>query len=135
MTLADTIKYQVKYIDTRCLSHSQLWQILENLSLSIEISDGHELPLKHKLNRAGEPESTEEPVLFVEHDAQLISLRPPPGKRLSRCFYGEHKEAFSPSRVMDEDTGGGACCSYSFNTKALGLPFEKEMMLEIYKLG
>ena len=137
MTITDKIAYEVKSIDTRCLSRSQLWQILENLPLSVEISNGHELPLKPKLERAGEPESNEEPVLLVEHHgAQLISLRPLPGKRLSNaCFYGEHREVFSPSRVMDEVTGGGACCSYSFNTRNLGLPFEKEMMLDIYKLG
>ena len=42
---------------------------------------------------------------------------------------------FTPSRIMGEDTGGGACSSYHANTRELGLDFGIDFGIDIYKLG
>ena len=104
--------------------------MLEKLPLSVRISTGHDLSLQARVSS-----SNEEPILLVEHGASLVSLKPSPGKRLSDGSFGGERGVFSPSRIMDECTGGGACCSYSFNTAELGLPYSHNLMLDIYKLG
>lgn len=131
----ETPKYIIMKKDERSLSGTQLKEILKVIPLHIEISNGYGLSLESSLRRERDSEISE-PILIIKQGAQIISMRPKRGKRLSdACFYTERMKAFYPSRVMDETTGGGACCSYGFNTKDLGLPFEKNIMLDIYKLG
>ena len=124
--------YQVRTTFEGELSLQELWYVLNNIPLKVKISDGHNIPLTERL----EDEPFDEPILLVDHAAKIISLRPSPGKRLSDAsFFGDRAAAFVPSRVMDELTGGGACCSYSFNTKGLNMPIDYNLVLEIYKLG
>jgi hypothetical protein len=124
-------EYHVMSNEGKLLDH-QLLAVLDALPLHVEVTKGHDLSLETRFEK--NPDDI--PVLLVEYAAQLISIKPPYGKRLSdACFYGRLGEAFRPSRVMDECTGGGACCSYAFNTGKLGLPFDHEMMIDIYKLG
>ena len=65
----------------------------------------------------------------------MIIVKPETGKRLADASFTGAGHDFHPSRVMDECTGGGACCSYEFNTKDLGFPFKQDLMLDIHKLG
>jgi hypothetical protein len=126
-----------KYIITRydeglsALTREQLEETLKKIPISIEIRNGHELSLTARIEQ-GTPE---EPILNVEHGAKLIVLKPQPGKRLADATYHGAESLFTPSRIMDECTGGGACCSYSFNTGKLGLPYKIDLMLDIHKLG
>ena len=125
-------KYNIVEIDYHAaLTREQLQETLSKLPLDIDIKKGHDLSLVARILSG----SSDEPVLNVEHAAQLIVLKPQPGKRLSdAAFYGD-RSMFVPSRIMDECTGGGACCSYSFNTARLGLPYDQNLMLDIHKLG
>jgi len=126
-------KYNIVRYDEgmSALTKEQLEETLSKIPISIEIRSGHGLSLTARI----EIESPEEPVLNVEHGAQLIVLKPQSGKRLAdAAFYG-NRSTFVPSRIMDECTGGGACSSYSFNTAKLGLPYNKDLMLDIHKLG
>ncbi len=127
-------KYKIVRYDEvlSALDLDQLKETLSKIPIGIEIRKGHDLSLT---SRIFEEDSPEEPILNVEHGAQMIILKPESGKRLSdAAFYGR-SNIFVPSRVMDECTGGGACCSYSFNTSKLGLPYDKDLMLDIHKLG
>jgi len=129
-------KYNIVCVDESlsALKKDQLEEVLKRIPLSIEIRKGHNLSILPHISYISESKS-EDPVLNVEHGAQLIVLRPQSGMRLyDACFYGKRSN-FVPSRVMDECTGGGACCSYSFNTKKLGLSYDKDLMLDIHKLG
>lgn len=112
------------------LTRKQLVSVLEKLPLDIKIARGHALSLDANLLVR-----EEEPILCVEHGAQSIVLRPKEGMRLYDGKFDAYANAFHPSRIMAEYSGGGACCSYQFNTADLRFPFAKELMLEIHKLG
>ena len=129
-----TPKYNiVKYeCSGSALTEKQLIETLSRIPISIQIKRGHDLSLTAKVF---ESESSDEPILNVEHGAQLIVVRPQPGKRLADAGFFGDRSVFAPSRIMDECTGGDACCSYSFNTAKLGLPYAKDLMLDIHKLG
>ena len=111
------------------LSRWHLTDILSRLPITVRVHPGHELSLDSFVD------SSKDNTLIVHHHAAIISLKPPAGYRLSDgSFYGD-RSMFIPSRIMDECTGGGACCSYSFNAKDLGSELDQELMLDIYKLG
>jgi hypothetical protein len=126
--------YKPTYIIKECagaLTSTMLEQLLEALPFRAEISSGHDLSLTARIDRNADKEA----ILEVRHFAQVIELKPEQGKRLSDGALGGRRGTFSPSRIMDECTGGGACCSYSFNTRDLGLSYNQELMLDIKKLG
>ncbi|MEK6845207.1 MAG: hypothetical protein AABY26_00490 [Nanoarchaeota archaeon] len=129
-----TPKYNiVRYERTgSALTEEQLIETLSKIPISIQVKSGHDLSLTA---RVFESESSDEPILNVEYGAQLIVVKPQPGKRLADADFFGDRSIFVPSRIMDECTGGGACCSYSFNTERLGLPYAKDLMLDIHKLG
>jgi hypothetical protein len=132
VTYMATPKYHIQKYDEgmSALTENQLAEILLRLPISIEIADGHELSLDARI-----ADTNEEPILNVQHGASLIVLRPQPGKRLADASFYGNRAMFVPSRIMDECTGGGACCSYSFNTWDLGLDYTVNLMLDIHKLG
>jgi hypothetical protein len=115
------------------MNESQLEQLLEALPIMFDIAKGHESPLYPEL--CDDHIEFVEPVMYASHSASVVALKPPSGCRLQDCSFVGPQEVFSPSRVMDECTGGGSCCSYFFNTADLGLGFEYDLMIDIYKLG
>jgi len=126
-------KYRIVRYDEGAsrLSREQLEETLERLPISFKVIDGHDLSLTARVYQESQ---CDEPVLNAEHGAGLIVLRPAPGKRLADGNVTQ-RGVFEPSRVMDPCTGGGACCSYSFNTGKLGLPYEINLMFDIHLLG
>jgi hypothetical protein len=119
------------------LSPAELEQVLDKIPIAVRTTVGYKLPLK-KPDFADIVDLTKGKgrVIWVEHSSGTISLKPPKGKRLLEAiFYDAKSKKFQPSMVMHESTGSGACCTYAFNTKSLGLPFDYDMMLDIYKLG
>ena len=104
-------------------------QILAVLPIAVQVA-----PYKLPLEEIAESNST----IMVDYGgAQVIGLRPPKGMRLAdACMYGPLAKKFTPSRIMDELTGGGSCCcSYHANTKELGLDFDVDFCFDLYKFG
>lgn len=123
----------MKFEITECngaLSREQLEKVLARLPVTLKTIDGVALP-EHKYLQPGTGDNPT--IMLVSHSAQVISLKPQKGKRVcDGAFYGSQR-AFNPSRVLDETLGHGESNSYSFDTKDIGLPFSKELMLDIYK--
>ncbi len=118
---------------TGILSLTRLEEVLRNIPLSVKTTKGRRLPAEGDSSKIVPDNPT---VLIVNHGAQVISLRPENGKRIyDASFYSERREAFTPSRVLDESIGFGESNSYSFDTRNLGLPFSRELMLDIHKYG
>jgi hypothetical protein len=124
--------YQVRSFSESTFNRTQLMQILAVLPISVNVAEGHDLSLEA---RTGDTKG--DSTLMVDyHGAQLIELRPPKGMRLAdACMSGPLAYKFTPSRIMDEATGGGACSSYHSNTRQLGLDFDVDFGVDIYKLG
>jgi hypothetical protein len=110
----------------------KLVRLLEEIPFSFRTSEGHDLSLERRYS----DNSRKEQYLLAELSyPDIILLKPRKGERLSDgSFYGKKAKFFYPSRVMDECTGGGACCSYVFEPRALGLDYDW-MVLDIHKLG
>ncbi len=126
----------VRVEPTSALSRQQLRKVLQCIPLVVEVRQGHELSLEARTHVDTEEDHPTEPVLRVYHGAYLNEIKPGAGKRLSSaCFLGEDAKLFTPSRVMDERTGGGACSSYHFSTSDLGISYYAKLGLDIYKLG
>ncbi len=124
--------YQVCHFSESTFSRTQLMQILAVLPISVNVAEGHDLSLE-----ARTAEAKCNPTIMVDYyGAQLIGLRPPKGMRLVEAYIsGSLAQKFTPSRIMDETTGGGACSSYHANTRELGLDFDVDFGVDIYKLG
>ena len=115
------------------LTREQVHQVLNKLSLDIRVKEGQDLNSNGMT--AGE-EGYAEPNLIVNHYARMIDLSPELGKRITEVHLGRAERGLlQPGRVMDELTHGGVTCSYYFNTRDFGLPFEEEMILDIHKFG
>jgi hypothetical protein len=112
------------------LTMDELVETLIELPISIGIAPGYELPINRYVRR-----NEAEPILEVDSGGSIISLRPQKGMRLSDAAFCGDSSMFDPSRIMDECTGGGACSTYEFLTERLGLPFNRDLMIEVYKLG
>tara|TARA_Y100000310_G_C20599692_1_gene772357 strand:- start:382 stop:777 length:396 start_codon:yes stop_codon:yes gene_type:complete len=124
--------YQIRNFSESTFNRAQLMQILDVLPITANVTKGHDLPLESRTWYA-ERDTT----LMVDYPgAQLIELRPPEGMRLvSASMSGPLAQKFTPSRIMDEATGGGACSSYHANTRELGLDFDVDFGIDVYKLG
>ena len=126
-------QYKIIRLDQdAALTRAQLEETLARIPISINILSSYDLSQDYASALANE--RLEEPVLAVNHGAQLIVLRPEPGKRLFNASFGKDRSMFEPLSVMDESTGG-ICSRYGFNTERLGLPYSVDLMLDIHKFG
>ncbi len=112
---------------------SDLESVLRVLPLSVHISAGRRLSARGK-------KPIELPAkLYVRWaGGEVFSVEPESGARISGgCFYGEYQNAISPSRVFDECIARheGETNSYYFNTQDLGLPFSRDLMIDVHKYG
>jgi hypothetical protein len=134
----ETPLYQIRFsMEGSTFDRTQILQILATLPLIVEVK-----PLESRLAVLSEPQLSDTdsqqyhlPEIMVDYyGAQIISLMPPEGKRLvgaSMC--GPFAKKFYPSRIMDERSGGKVCSSYHSNTRELGLPFDIDFCVDIYK--
>ena len=130
------IDYKIKKIgENSVLSGDQLKQILKKIPLDAVIAKGHKLSLEKRIPKGLSLTTT----LLVEHDYLNIVIKPPKGMRVESARFStndpELKYAFRPSGIMFESFGGGACCDFIFNTKKIGLPYDHNLVLSIYKFN
>ena len=124
--------YDIISVEMGMMNECQLEEFLEALPIDFSIAKGHELPLFPTLDTM---EDLVEPLLKVSHASSIVALKPDSGCRLQECFFTDFQHAFISSRIMDESNGGGSCCTYHVNTADLGLGFEYDLTIDIYKLG
>ena len=121
-----------RFENNSTFSRTQLEQVLDAIPIKVNVVEGHDLSMEPR-----DYDDKVNPTLMVDYlGAQNISLKPPEGYRLADAHMsGPLAKKFHPTRIMDEDTGNGACCSYHANTKELGLYIDVDFSFDIYKLG